>query len=193
MDVIVRKAEQIPLTDSDIKNICQNDVLITTYWNFRNMKNTTLMDLFRRSTALVIFYSTMDASDGHWSTLIYNPTHNTIEHFDSYGLSLDQILAKAEFDRNRSGGHNFLKEAIQKAVNTYGSTFIENRHAFQVTSGLVNTCGRYASVRARFKDLPLNLFAAMLTNQKIPADMIVTYMTILFTTNRNALDSLTSK
>lgn len=188
MDSIVKKAENIPLSDLDIKNICQNDVLIMTYYDFRNKPN--IMDLFRRSSAIVVFFSTMDANDGHWSTLIYNHQYKTIEHFDSYGYSLDEILEKADYDKKRSNGHNFLKESIQKTINTYSLTFIENKHAFQVSSKSVNTCGRYASVRARFKDLPLDLFAAMLINQKQSADIIVTYLTILFTTNKESLDNL---
>ena len=190
MDRVITKCQSIPLDYSDIQAICQGDVHLEEYFDLKDCND--IMDLFKKSNVCILFYSVSDQNTGHYSTLILHRDTNTLEHFDSYGFGIQEVLKRSTFDFKRSGGLNFAMRLITKAIAQYGIRFQENKICFQkdtIPSGHgVSTCGIYGSLRARFENLSLVQFQNLLTDQRMSADQLVTYMTILFTENKQMLD-----
>lgn len=188
MDGLVDRAAAIYLSDSDIYAICGQDVQIIAYADIAEYTN--IFDLFRESAGVIIFYAVGDERTGHFTSLIWHPDRNEIEHFDSLGMSLEANLKSAIYDSKLSGGRNYVRELINKAISSNGVKFVENRVKFQKNKSDINTCGRYCAVRCRLKGLSMAQFQALLTKQKLQPDMIVSYLTVLYTENTDELLNL---
>lgn len=191
MDKLVENAAAILLSDADIRLICQQDVAIVGFYDLKDYKN--LNQVFDESDAVVIYYAVDSETRGHYSTLIWHPDEGVVEAWDSYGFPIEELGKRSDFDYRRSNGVNYLEHLIARAIEQYGVRFVQNRKRFQQFDEDVNTCGRYACLRAKFRDLSLEDFNALLTGQTMPADMIASYMTVLFSENMQELDQLAKK
>lgn len=105
---------------------------------------------------------------GHFIILLDHGTH--YEHFDSYGLNMDEEL-KLTQEHHLT---NLFKNSDKKIVN--------NKQKLQMFREDINTCGRFVVGRLLMKSLELEEFIAIFNHLKPKSpDEIITCFTLLLT------------
>jgi hypothetical protein len=150
-----------------------------------------LIDVFGEKNCFILFYAVDSASSvGNYTTFILHREKKIIEHWDSYAYDLDKLLNISDYEYRRSMGENYIKDAVARACGRYGLRFEENRRQFQKKSNMVSTCGRYACLRYIFRDLSISEFNSLLDSERMPADWLVSALTVLGSETRSELIQL---
>jgi hypothetical protein len=193
MERLIRDAYGYSLSDKDIiRMIGKNEVKIIIYKDIS--KYSSLDKLFGKFDNLVILYTTK-ANYGHWVTLMRHEQKNgrgemqfLLEHFDSYGIKIDDELNYVPSDYKALEGEQkpILSYLVAKAlIEGKGNTRRKNRYLgiiyndvpLQKMNKAISTCGRWVTMRIKMKDLPLNIFTGLFNNQKYESDFYATSMT----------------
>ena len=165
MEKIIRYQYKKPLSYSEIKKACNGRINVVTY---DSLKGKTIDYLFNKYNCCIILYQTRP-DFGHWVALIRHP--DSIEHFDSYGFSIDQELSVT----NPMGFKPMLSQMI---LDSGVKKIICNRKRLQRMGPSINTCGRWAIIRCLMKDVPLARFTSLFHNQSLDPDFYVTALTM---------------
>jgi len=174
MDGIIKTAFDYALNDIDIQKVTRNQAKILFYKDL--VKYNNIIDAIGDTGQLVLLFPTDNAyKNNHWIALLYHSDTNTVEHFDSYGLSPVQEQSYSTNDLVKQG---VLNKLIKKSIND-GYRFVSNDHRLQEMARGIDDCGRYASLRCRFHYLSRNEFASMFLNQKESPDWLVTCLTFM--------------
>jgi hypothetical protein len=175
IDGSVRFSENIELTGADIERITNGKCKIMEYGNLKNFKN--LDEAFGIHNAIIILYPTT-RGHGHWICLILND-NKVLEFFDPYGLKVDEelkIIKKLHL-RNGFGG---LEPHLTALINQSEYTVISNTKKLQKMHSHVNTCGRWVSLRVRFREISVSAFIDLMTkNACYDGDFWVSSLTLL--------------
>jgi hypothetical protein len=107
----------------------------------------------------ILYHSSINF--GHW-VLLSRRDNNTLEFFDSYGSSLDDILEKTDFEH----GAQFNKETGIKSLSiliasSKYNTIINNSTQLQYKDNNVQTCGRHCIARVMFNQMDLDEYVKM--------------------------------
>ena len=188
MERLIKKSEAVYLSDSDINLITRGDAKVVGFSSLKGISD--LIEVFGEKNCFILFYAVDSANVGHYTTFILHRDKKVIEHFDSYGYSLDKLLKISDYEYRRSAGENYKKDLVAKACAKYSLRFEENKKRFQKQSNMVSTCGRYACVRCIFRDLSLSQFNSLLEDERISPDWIVSALTLLFSETRQELIKL---
>ena len=176
MDGIIQTAFDYALNDVDIAKVTRNKAKLLFYKDL--VKYSNIIDAIGPTGQCVLLFPTdNDYKNNHWIAIINHTDTNTIEHFDSYGLSPQQ---EQGYSTNAQVKQGILNKLYQNAVNQ-GYRFVWNEHRLQKMASGIDDCGRYASIRCRFHYLSRNEFASLFLNQKYSPDWLVTAMTFLLT------------
>lgn len=169
----LKKEMKRPLSDKDVLKICGNKAKMVTYpelVNFDNIDN--VMGEFK---ACLLLYQSKD-DFGHWCCF-YRYKKKTIVYFDSYGLEPDKEL-------------KFIPEHYRKISDQdyphltwlfYNSPYrIEyNEYPLQKEKNNINTCGRWAGLKLKYRDIPLIEFIDIFKKyKKYNLDYFITALTI---------------
>jgi hypothetical protein len=174
IDDVIKNSENYSLSDSDLLNLTDNKVKVLSYSDLENFN--TIDEVLEPFDAVIILYQQTKIS-GHWSSII-KQKNNVIEIFDSLGIALDHELEFSEYNKKRHGGvpiphlTNLLNKSKYKVEVNLTQIQIDSKH--------INTCGRWAGLRVRFRDIPMKKFIDMFKNGKNSPDYMVTALTILF-------------
>jgi hypothetical protein len=173
IDTKILKAEDYDLSDNDILRITDNKTKIFLYSDLEQFDN--IDQILEPYGCCVILYQ-LEENMGHWVCLIKN--NNTLEFFDPYGLSIDEELKYSEFNLRR---HRGVKTPhLTALINKSNYKLITNTSKLQNFKEHVNTCGRWVSMRIRFKDVSLKRFIELFTKNKCyDGDWFVSAMTLL--------------
>ena len=182
LDRFVMNAEKITLDDKAILKICNNQVNIIPYSSLTQY--TDIFQFLGTYSASIIFYEVSSKYDGHWVCLLFHRDTKTIELWDSYGMNDEQILDRAHTSEALVNERPILTELIHNACIKYGLKYVYNNHRFQSNNMKIATCGRYASLRARFKEFSLSKFNRLLIDNLNP-DYIVSCLTVMFSDEAN--------
>lgn len=102
---------------------------------------------------------------GHFILLLQFPGH--IEHFDSYGLTIEQELSITH------------EKHLTRIFKDYRNPVVNNAKRLQTLAEDVNTCGRWIVARLMLQTLTLDAFLTLIHYFKINPDDLVTAMTFL--------------
>ena len=172
MDSLIKNQEDVSLSDTDIKLICNNKVEIVVYHDLD--KYSSLKELMGQYGAVILLYETK-RNFGHWVALIDYPNH--IEFFDSYGLGPDEELNYAKYDDTP-----YLSQLISRSPKKVSY----NKKRLQSVKEEVNTCGRWTALRVRMRDLNNNQFSQLFKgHQHYNGDFWVSALTFLYTFEKN--------
>jgi hypothetical protein len=167
----LKKAEEIDLTGEDLHRMTDGKSNIIKYSDLRHYNN--INDALGQYGACIILHEE-EMNYGHW-VLLFKVNNTTLEHFDSYGLTIEQELRIAPQTTDEQG-----RPLLSTLINKSGYKLIENLHQLQRKKEDVNTCGRFVVVRLRFRDEPLNEFIKLLTkNHHFDPDFWVSALTYL--------------
>lgn len=154
--------EKIALSIDDIKrmnpktNVIQYDAL---------SKVKSIRQVMKQGTVVILLdiQAPNAPNVGHWICVLDHGDH--MEHFDSYGLSMDQELAITH-------EKPFLSDLLKQE-----SKVVQSTHRLQVKREGINTCGRWCVLRTRLKKLDLDNFIKLATQCHIP-DITATLSTM---------------
>ena len=138
---------------------------------YDELEKETLESLFKNAVAIIIFLQIEGEHGprdhvGHWIALIHH--HDHYEHFDSYGIGIDQEVSITHEKQNLIG--QLLKSA-HKSV-------LESTRRLQSHRHDMNTCGRWCVARIRMIDLELPRFYNFIEDLNHVSDIAVVSLTM---------------
>lgn len=169
LDTLIYGAESKDLTGAEVMKICQGQVKIVPYHELVNY--SSLEQLLEPHGATILLYETKK-DFGHYTALFYD-RNNNIEFFDSYGFKPDQELKFAKYDKDAN---------LTRLIKKYDKPVIYNNTQLQEWEADMNTCGRWCSMRIRFRDKSPDEFVKLFkNNQFYNGDWFVSALTFLYT------------
>lgn len=124
-------------------------------------------DLLDKGAAVILLHieKPRATSIGHFVLILDHP--DEVEHFDSYGLTLDQ--------ETKITGEANLTKLFQTSTKKY----IDNSIRMQRFAEDINTCGRWVVARFLLRKMRLKAFHQLIDQLGRPDDETVTAMTLL--------------
>jgi len=175
LDIVVKDAEQIPLSGSDLERITENKSNIIKYSDLHQYNS--IDDVFEGKESVIILYL-KKSNFGHWCTLFKAPWKpETLYFFDSYGFKMDEEIKYSDEQLRIHQGKNVphLTHLVQKS-NYY---LIQNKYQYQSKEHHINTCGRWAGIRAHLLDMSPKQFKTFFTkNKHYTPDFWISILTI---------------
>jgi len=136
------------LSDADIRKKLGKQTRVITYPDIKKYK--TIDDLLGPQNRVVILVET-NVNSGHWMCLLkYN---NIVEHFDSYGLSVDDEMSYVSLPMRKHLGE--MKPLLSALLDDCPYKVIHNIRDLQSWKAGVNTCGRHVVNRLLNQDKTL--------------------------------------
>lgn len=167
---LLHAVEQVPTTWNELKRMLGPHARTTRMIKYDALRDYhTLQQVFGGSHSVVVFMELLGSHTqnkiGHWIVLLDFDTH--IEHFDSYGLLVDQELA---ITHERPFLSHLVRDSRKRVVQTTAK--------LQTFKDDVNTCGRWVVCRIRQRDLQAEEFARFYTSFHEAPDVMVAFATL---------------
>lgn len=170
---LIKNAEEIELSEDDIRDIVNNKVNVISYENLFNYGS--IDEALGPYKALIVLYEVQTHSEGHWS-LLYKQ-NNILHFFDPLGIPMDEeldLIPNFYKLNNRGKKIPHLTYLVEKS----GYKVISNQTKYQKVDKHINTCGRHCCVRLKFRDLNEEQYRKLW--KTIPSDKEVTELTIMY-------------
>lgn len=160
--------EKIALSLEDLKKMNPNTNVII-YNDLQNINN--IREVMKNGTVIILLQiQRPDAPTvGHWIAILDHGSH--IEHFDSYGFSVDEEISLTQ------ESHKLTELLKNEKVDN-------NTQKLQARREGVNTCGRWCILRTLLKNMGLKDFVTFVTQCQIP-DYVAAYTTMFLDPNHN--------
>ena len=174
MDQLIKSIYRVDLNLQEMRQLTRNNASIVLYDNLTI--NDNILDVIGKTRLCVLLFPTQSGSpNGHYLGIMSYPEINTVLHWDSYGLGVEQEM---RYSTSRHVQSNTLGQLYQKFRNQ-GGKVIFNTYRYQQMLPNVNTCGRFVVIRLMFSKLTEYQFARMMLNQHNSPDYMVTMMTMI--------------
>jgi|SRR5580693_8213995 hypothetical protein len=171
---IVRKYEQIPLSDKNVLDLVDRKANLIVYPNLVHYK--TLDQMLEPYGACFLLFESKP-NFGHWCC-IFKVDDETVEFFNPYGGDEhgypDDCLnfIAAPFRKKSNQDHTYLSALMYNSP--YELTY--NEYKFQKHGHNINTCGRWCAIRLIFRFLTLDEFSNIF--KRDDGDKLVTILTM---------------
>mgnify|MGYP003346154711 CR=1 FL=1 len=110
MDKVIKTIYSQDLTGQDVEITTNGHCPIHLYRDL--LKFNHIKEVIGGHNACIVLFPVKSSTDGHWITILYHPKTNTIEHWDSYGLSWTQEL---KYSQDEETKYNILGQLYDKA------------------------------------------------------------------------------
>lgn len=171
----IQQTENSPLSDTEIKLITEGKCNIITYEQLHNVNN--IDEILQPWGAVIILYQ-LESDFGHWCAL-KTTSKNRLDFFGSYGLKLDEQLKFSKYNLRLHKGE--VVPHLTHLINQSKYKVSSNEFQLQMFKEHTNTCGRYASLFIRFRNLSNKEFVDLFTkNKEYSPDFWITAITYLF-------------
>lgn len=157
---MLSKLTSTPLTGQDLKRMTKNKATVMPY---DDLKNVTDIDQIFKTQCVIILLNIEGSGQpvGHWVLMI--DKGNEIEHFDSYGLNIDEELAKTH-------EAPYLSNLVGKSRRRV----LQSSRQYQRMKEDVDTCGRWCVLRCGVKNLTDEQFRKLIQSAgTVPDDFAV--------------------
>jgi len=167
---IVTELEQVALSDKDIKKMIGKHGDLARVMLYNELADVqSLRDLFSEKINIVIILLSIEGPDaqpvGHWICML--DQQEQYEHFDSYGLTVDQELHITH-----------EQPYLSQLMNAADKKVFQSTEQLQRIKEHTNTCGRYVVARAKNLHLTNAQFNAFIRSSETKPDIAVTLMTM---------------
>lgn len=169
IDDLVRHFEARALSGEDLHKLCEGKSHVLRYRELGQF--SSLRDALGRHRAMIVLYETRE-NYGHWVAVL-ETDRGALEVFDPYGAR--DVDAELEFIPKAIRPPPYLSRLIAQGEFR---TVNYNKCDLQKFSHLVNTCGRWCGLRIALRDVPLKRFLELFIGQRMPADWLVTALTM---------------
>ncbi len=154
------------LSDFDIKKFFNNKCKIIKYSEIKNMKS--IDDILNPYGFAIILFENNKLNNGHWCLIMECLNNNKIPYIlfqDSYGCIIENEL-------------NYIPKSFQNMSDQHRGYLLKlllnqplrvryNQYRLQELIEGVNTCGKWACVRACYPTMNEDQFNKMIRSQKI--------------------------
>jgi len=174
---IVKADIQTPISDNDIRTICNGRVEVLSYKMLSDLANRgqNLMQMFKpeKNNCICLLYQWPGQAVGHWVAIIYDENTDEINFFNSYGYPPDR-------ETNQQLLTKMLAYTLKK-INI-------NTTRYQTLSDNVSTCGLHSAIRCVFNEYNNKEYHKMITsisisligdNKNSRYDKLVSLMSVL--------------
>lgn len=151
---LIKHAETIPISDSDILLINPNTKIII-YNELEEIykRGGNIMEIFDEDNTAVLFYD-LGSDIGHWVSIIYHPHTDIIYFHNSYAFPPDfEIKLKTHNDTY-----------LSKLLASSGKRIDISNKRLQLLKADIATCGRHSALRTLFKNLTNQEYNNLITN-----------------------------
>ncbi len=173
MDKMITAIYKDDLTGTDVDYLTKGKAVLLLYKDLLNYNS--IFDAFGKFNNIILLFPVQSDSQGHWICVRKNPEAKTIRHWDSYGLSWTQEMG---YTSNQYVKQNILGRLYQSAQQQ-GWKILWNQYRFQEMKDGINTCGRWACMRARLDYLDNDEFAKLFLKQTFKPDWYITCLTFV--------------
>ena len=174
IDKDIKRAENVYLSDEDVLRITDNKCKILLYSDLEQYHD--IDSVLEPHGAVIILYQ-LEQYVGHWIAIIKHDSKH-IETFDPYGMKIDQELQFSQYNLRRHNGMRVPHLTHLLDNSPYQISY--NDMQLQEFKHHVNTCGRWAALRVRFRSDSLNDFINLFTDNKCyNGDFFVSALTLL--------------
>ena len=166
---IINEDVEIPLSDDDIKTICNGKVLVISYAHLESaaadsksatadsksaVANNGLMQLFKPelNNCICLLYQFPGQRIGHWVSIIYYEDTDEINFQNSFGYAPDKETGRSLLTE--------LLKATGKKINI-------SRIRYQNLEGNTSTCGLHSAIRCVFNEYTNEEYYKMLNSISI--------------------------
>lgn len=165
----VKKLRDLPLSDSDLKELLGGRVNVHLYGDLKHMNS--IDELISPYDCAIILFQWSPDGIGHWVAVIKHG--NLLEYYDPYGKYIDWWLRKIDknFAVESGQDHSYLSKLM--IDSDYDLSY--NEFPFQSMKNKSATCGRWSVIRCILKDMCLAEFKDLFLN--VYGDDFVTLMT----------------
>jgi len=188
MDNLIKSIYVDDLDLVDVKTLTNNKCPIVLYDNL-DINDDILEVIGKNNRCFLLFPTVHGSNSGHWLSILYNDKTNTLEHFDPYGLDVNQEM---QYSSSRHVQANILGKLYAKAQQK-GIKIIFNTVRYQKLTNGVNTCGRHCAIRLRFHYLTPTQYENLMMKQTMSADWLVSILTFLELFSNNNQEEITVK
>lgn len=188
MDNLIKSIYVDDLDLVDVKTLTNNKCPIVLYDNL-DINDDILEVIGKTNRCFLLFPTVHGSNDGHWLALIYNDKTNVLEHYDPYGLDVNQEMT---YSTSRHVQANILGKLYAKAQQK-GIKIIFNTVKYQKLTNGVNTCGRHCAIRLRFHYLTPTQYENLMMQQSTSPDWLVSILTFLELFSNNNQEEITVK
>jgi hypothetical protein len=167
---MIRKLESSDLTFQQLKDLLgPKQAKLTRFLTYDQLvpfkSFEQLFSKFEAVVVLLIPESKNNPKAGHFICLLDHGNH--IEHFDSYGLDVDEEMKITE------------EHHITKLFNHEKRPMVQNTKQLQRFKNDINTCGRWVVSRILLRKMELAAFLKLIESLGPANDEMVTAMTLL--------------
>ena len=175
-DNIIKKYENVALSNIDILQLLDNKANIVLYPKLYRFKN--IDQILEPYEAFVLLFEAKPKY-GHW-TCIFKVNNNTLEFFNPYGGWPDDSLSyiSTHFREKTHQDHTYLSELLLNS--NYQLTY--NQYKFQEAEDDIKTCGRHCVMRLIYRHLTLDQYYSFLVKCSKILNMNFDELVTLFTT-----------
>ena len=188
MDNLIKSIYVDDLDLVDVKTLTNNKCPIVLYDNL-DINDDILEVIGKNNRCFLLFPTVHGSNSGHWLALLYNDKTNTLEHFDPYGLDVNQEMT---YSSSRHVQANILGKLYAKAQQK-GIKIIFNNVRYQKLTNGVNTCGRHCAIRLRFHYLTPTQYENLMSKQSMSPDWLVSILTFLELFSNDNQEEITVK
>jgi hypothetical protein len=170
LESVVKHFRKTDLSGAEIETLIgKTPVLYSELGQFKNINQ-----LLGKEGYHVILLQTSSVSTGHWVAVTRNDNTGIIRYNDSYGFQLPEERQYTPYDQALPMYLTKLMEGHQVEHNTVD---------YQSKNKGVSTCGRFASMFCKFRNLSLLQIKELYTMNQTPyfkdADNIVCLLTLV--------------
>lgn len=162
---LLKKVEAQDLSGAQLVRMTKGKARAMRYDDLRSV--TRLEQLFDKTNCVIVLLQIQGASSpvGHWIALIKHNDH--IEHFDSYGLSVDQEIALT-----------YEQHYLSDLIDQSRTNVVTSQKKLQAVREHVNTCGRWCVLRCLLRNLNMRDFYDFISSSDTHPDMVAALTTI---------------
>lgn len=163
---VIKRIEQIPLSFTELRRMLRGMPATLIHYDDLS-KYKSLTELFAKSKSVIILLEIENGRTkvGHWIALLEYSDH--IEHFDSYGLDIDEELSITH-------ERNYLTQLFRNSSKRLESS----GKKLQAMREHVNTCGRWVVARLLLRAFEMKEFLAFVAGVHQQPDVMVTLLTM---------------
>lgn len=162
---LINEAEDAPLSFKQISTILGADKKYCGFYMYDSLRTVTPASFFSKPCAIILLQNKRSGDPtGHFFAILQH--RNFIEHFDSYGFTIEQEL-------KITGEEDF----IVKLLNEQGKKVTETKYKFQSLKNDSETCGRWCAARVKMRDMLPTEFHDFFEKPVVSKDQKVTLLT----------------
>jgi hypothetical protein len=173
MDKLITSIYEQDLNGIDVNYLTKGKAIMLLYKDL--LKFDSILDAFGSVNNIILLFPVQNDTMGHWICIRRNNSKKLIRHWDSYGLSWEQ---ERGYTSNKYVKQNILGDLYAK-LPSQGWRVDWNKYKLQQMADNINTCGRFACMRARLDYLDNDEFANLFLHQKMSPDWYITCLTFV--------------